>query len=111
MLAQPAAKGKIVSLAYQRPGYAGFATALRAPGELRLAQFWGRRRHRRLVVARGAGELHQRLHQPRDALQSRRFVIPVAQIDELLVGTQAQPAGLALDQLDQPRRVRETVAA
>src|SRR5581483_10008621 len=45
-----------------------------------------------------AGEPDQRLHQPGDALEALALVGPVAQVDKLVVGTQAQRAGVALDQ-------------
>src|SRR5437762_5067063 len=58
-----------------------------------------------------AGELYERLHKPRDTREAFLFVGPIAQIDEPLVGAQPQGSGVLLDQFDEPRRVRETVAA
>ncbi len=66
---------------------------------------------RRVFGSRGAREFDQRLEQPGHALDARRLIIPVAQIDELLVGAQTQPARLLLDQLNEPDRIGETVAA
>ena len=51
----------------------------------------------------GAGELDERLQQPGDAFEAGRLVLPVAQIDEPLVGAQAQRAGVLLDQFDEAR--------
>src|SRR5690242_13771416 len=80
------------------------------PRRLPLDQLGRRRRHRGFGRA-GARQLDERLHQAGDAFEAGLLVVPVAQIDELLVGAQAQGAGVFLDQLDEPRRVGKAVAA
>ena len=51
------------------------------------------------------------LHEARDAGQPLPLVFPVAQVDELLVGTQTQRAGVFLDQFDEADGIGEAVAA
>ena len=46
-----------------------------------------------------------------DAGEAFFFVLPIAQVDELLVGAQAQRAGVFLDQLDKAARIGEPIAA
>src|SRR5207302_9405132 len=55
--------------------------------------------------------LAQRLHEARNAGEALLLVIPIAQIDEPLIGAQPQRPGVLLDQLDEPRRIGEPIAA
>src|SRR5437763_908406 len=110
---KPPFKGGAV--AYNKKGCRLLAIQLRLspPGSAGFHQFGRRFRHGggRGVGLAGAGELDERLHQSRDAGEALLFVVPIAQIDEPLVGAQPQGPGVLLDQLDEPRRVGETVAA
>jgi hypothetical protein len=65
---------------------------------LRLDQRRDRRRQRGIHLGfGGVGDLDQSLQEPGDAGEADLFVLPVQQIDDLLVGTQLQGAGIALN--------------
>ena len=63
------------------------------------------------IEVAGAGDFGEGLHQLGGAGEADFGVVPVAQIDDLLVGAELQGAGVALDQVDEPGGVGETVVA
>src|SRR6516164_7551111 len=84
--------------------YQGFS--LRPSRHLRPDQRRGRRRgYRGGFGLLGPGDLDQRPQQLGDAGEPGLLVLPVAQVDDLLVGAQLQGAGMVLDQLDEAGRV------
>ena len=58
-----------------------------------------------------AGDFGEGLHQFGDAGEAGFGVVPVALIEDLVVGSELQGAGVALDQLDETGGVGETVVA
>ena len=59
----------------------------------------------------GAGDFGEGLGESGGAGQTGLGVVPIAQIDDLLVGAQLQCAGVTLDQIDEAGGVGETVLA